>query len=256
MHTPANPPLGFLVSRHLKTVGMPYSEESRLYTLDATLVASHAAQLGRSAFFGSSTRDLPHNRAAEVAANDAIPQFGFVGDQYMQRQVLLLGINPGNGPDNEVTLGDQLMVPAWKEFYKSPIPSNFAKAQNAYRGVCERWPVWGRHCAVLLSAVGLSLDEIAYTNCLPWRTASKSNFDDDVAQKAGELYVVPLLKELSPRIIVAVGKRSEKVLRASSSALPEVIVWNRAQALTKAVAVEREAATAQLRSALLKMSGG
>jgi hypothetical protein len=55
-------------------------------------------------------------------------------------------------------------------------------------------------------------DEIAYSNCLPWRTASESGFEDCVARSAVELYVQPLIEELKPAAIVAMGKRAASIL--------------------------------------------
>ena len=142
------------------------------------------------------------------------------------------------------------MMPALYSFAGHPSPETFRKAQSAYRAVCQSWPVWGQQCSALLSSVGLSSDQIAYSNCLPWRTASQSAFVDYVAERAAALYAIPLIEELKPTIIVAVGKKAAAILGYSKVTLPPVVTWNRARALKASVVREREEATAQLRALL------
>ena len=72
----------------------------------------------------------------------------------------------------------------------------------------------------------------AYSNCLPWRTDSKSNFSDFVARNAMELYAFPLVAELNALLVIALGKRASQILQCVPRKLPQVIVWNRAQAAT------------------------
>jgi hypothetical protein len=171
--------------------------------------------------------------------DDQTPQFGFVGPRYRETGVLLIGINPGNGPSNEFrTSGDEAMMPVLAEFCAAPTPESFARASAAYMEECVKWPVWKRHCAEVLGAGGLAFDQIAYTNCLPWRTQSQARFDDGTARKAAALYVRPLLDELTPRVVVAMGKRAAAILAFGPGAGP-LIVWNRSQAATPSVKKER-----------------
>jgi hypothetical protein len=223
MSTIATPPIGFASARRV-------------------------VEAGRGSFFSSPEEDLPANRSPEVAANDVVPQFGFVGAQFRQHGVLLLGINPGNGPDKNITPADAKMMPALKAFAASPTDRAFSVAQSAYLQVCESWPVWDRHCLAILVALGLSANDIAYSNALPWRTASKSAFGPFTSERAATLYAGPLVQELSPRVVVAVGKKAEAILHLARVELPRVIVWNRAQALTQTVAAARAAAVAELRA--------
>ena len=214
--------------------------------------AMNAVRLGRSSFFGDGMRDLPKNRQPEVAAFDSVAQFGFVGSAYEQHRLLLLGINPGNGLDDTVSLADREMLPLWRAFHEKPSETTWQHATAAYLRVCETWPVWGRHCADLLRSVGMTTSDIAYSNCLPWRTASKSSFADDIAERTAANYVRPLLQELAPRIVVAVGKRAAAIIGLADTGVPILITWNRAQALTSGVAAERRAAKDELQSALAR----
>jgi hypothetical protein len=133
--------------------------------------ARNALALGRAAFFGSNGTDLPMNRSALLRGDDLTPQFGYVGDRYTETRVLLLGINPGNGPQTEVrSTTDARMMPALVRFAEDPTSENFAQAQRAYKSECVSWHVWRNHCKEVIGAGKLSLEEIAYANCLPWRT--------------------------------------------------------------------------------------
>jgi hypothetical protein len=210
-----------------------------------------ALELGRAAFFPPRYEDLPTANSPQIAADDLLPQFGYVGTKYTARRILLLGINPGNGPRNKRSEGDQTAMPALHKFATEKTPQTFHAAQIAYRSVCEGWAVWGRQCDEFLRAAGVGMDEVAFTNALPWRTASQSAFRKPIARRAADLYVRPVVTELQPRIIVAVGKRSADMLEYAGLMSPSVVVWNRAQALQPHVVAEREAATRKFITLLL-----
>ena len=212
--------------------------------------ARRALELGRGAFFSNPVEDLPGSESTQIAADDLLPQFGYVGAKYEVKRILLLGINPGNGPRKERSHGDQTAMPALHRFAVERTPESFVAAQQAYRSVCEGWAVWGRQCYELLRAGGIGMDEVAFTNALPWRTASQSAFGKAIARRAGELYARPIVDELEPKIIVAVGKKAADILEYAGRMSPAVVVWNRAQALQPHVVAEREAATAKFTSLL------
>jgi hypothetical protein len=73
-------------------------------------------------------------------------------------------------------------MPILVRFAQDPSPEHFLQAQRAYEAECKTWPIWRRHCAEITGAGKLALDEIAYSNCLPWRTDSQSKFDDHVVR--------------------------------------------------------------------------
>ena len=208
------------------------------------ITARKVAELGREAFFPKHDPDLPLGRSPILQKDDLAPQFGFVGTDYAALRILLLGINPGNGGSNtNRSREDSRMMPSILKFAQSPTEENFARSEEAYRNECEKWQVWKRHCSEVIGAGKLSLKQIAYSNCLPWRTNSKSRFSDYVARKTARLYVAPLIEELNPKLIVAMGKeRVENILKMTGLSLPPVIVWNRSQAATETALHERAAA--------------
>jgi len=219
--------------------------------MQSTPLGYHAARraldLGRAAFFGGHEIDLPTDRSPLLRNDDLTPQFGYVGRLFQGTRVLLLGINPGNGPEREKRSGtDERMMPALIRFAENPTIEAFIAAQIAYQSERENWHIWKRHCKEVIGAGRLSLDEIAYSNCLPWRSESKSAFSDAVAQKAAVLYAYPLIEELRPSLIIAMGKRVTQILHLVEGELPPVITWNRAQAATVAVLQDRAAAAGNI----------
>ena len=209
------------------------------------LAAREVVTRGRVAIFGEADSDVALNRSPEVASDDQVPQFGFIGDRYQETRVLLLGINPGNGKRDRRSAGDARMIPVLAAFQRNPTNEAFKAAMIAYQNECRGWPVWTRHCAEVIGAGKLSFDEIAYSNVLPWRTQSGSKFTDEVARRTAGLYVTPLVSDLAPRVIVALGKRAAEVIALAETGDVPVIVWNRAQAATAAVKADR-AETARL----------
>jgi hypothetical protein len=209
---------------------------------------------GRTAFFGDAAADLPVGRSRQLQLDDLTPQFGFVGQRYTEARVLLLGINPGNGPSDDLrTSGDELMMPAMHEFAARPTPENYSRASAAYMRECVKWPIWKRHCAEVLGAGGLTFKQVAYTNCLPFRTESQSGFDLSVARNTAALYVRPLLDELAPAAVIALGKRAAEILALAGPISCQLVVWNRSQAATAAVRLERAAAAALVMQSVQQM---
>ena len=202
--------------------------------------AAKVLRHGRVEFFQSPVTDLPVAESVQIGADDRLPQFGYVGSNYLQHRVLLLGINPGNGPRRCRSPEDEIVMPALATFVTEQTPEAFAEAQRAYKSVCQGWAVWGRQCNELLVAAGLGPEDVAFSNALPWRTNSKSAFSPFVAAQAAALYVQPVVDELAPRIIVALGKKAGQMLTIAQRMTDTVVVWNRAQALQPSVIAERE----------------
>jgi hypothetical protein len=209
--------------------------------------AKQVSLLGRDAFFPVQQKDLPIRQSSTLNEDDLTPQFGFTGPRFESKRVLLLGINPGNGPRNDVrTSEDERMMPALRNFSRNPTEENYTDASCAYMAECQRWPLWKRHCAEVIGAGKLEFDQIAYSNCLPWRTASKSDFEDFVARKAAELYVRPLIDELKPSVIIAMGKRASYILNMTGFSPSKIVTWNRAQAARAAVLRDRALAATRV----------
>ena len=210
--------------------------------------AKNVVTLGRSAFFSSQSPDLPVRQSIQLQVDDLAPQFGFVGTKYAATRILLLGINPGNGGrDDRRIPEDERMMPAVLRFAQMPTEANFEAAASACLSEIQNWRVWRSHCSAVIGAGKLQLFDVAYTNCLPWRTQSKSRFSDAVARNAVDYYLRPFIEEAQPRLIIAMGKeRVPEILKLAGWPLAKTIVWNRSQAATAAALRERAEAAAQV----------
>lgn len=216
--------------------------------------ACRTVELGRAAFFSGHDFDIPVAESQLIGSDDLLPQFGYVGSNYSARRILFLGINPGNGPRSSRNVGDGFQIPMLERFAAEPTVENFQRAQNAYREACQNWFIWGRECNELLALGGLRIDDIAFSNALPWRTRSEAAFGRSVERLTAVHYVKPLLDELQPRIVVAVGKKVQRMLSDSGSCTASVVVWNRARALTQSVREERQQAGELLRNLVFQIA--
>ena len=161
-------------------------------------------------------------------------------------QGLALGINSGNGDDVKRSHQDNKMMPALHRFAVDLSVASFMEAQSGYKSVCQTWWVWQRHCSQVIGAGKLTFEDVAYSNALPWRTHSESNFDDAVGKAAATSYAYPLIEELQPAVIVAMGKKAARILGLGGRSFPNLIIWNRAQVATPSVLQQRAAAAKQV----------
>jgi hypothetical protein len=105
--------------------------------------AKQVVLLGRNNFFPNYNIDLPYRQSSILNEDDLTPQFGFVGEQYETKRVLLLGINPGNGRLNDrQTHEDERMMPVLQRFSHNPTEENFICASQAYMAECQKRPMW------------------------------------------------------------------------------------------------------------------
>jgi hypothetical protein len=89
--------------------------------------ARSVLSLGRAAFFGNAFTDIPSNRSPLLQQDDLTPQFGYVGQRYARKRVLLLGINPGNGSNNlNRSAADARMMPILAHFAQEAAAEVFA----------------------------------------------------------------------------------------------------------------------------------
>ena len=204
--------------------------------------ARRTVELGRAAFFSGLGVDIPCSESDLIHSDDRLPQFGYVGSNYLAKRILFLGINPGNGPRRTRNVGDGFQMPMLERFVSEPTEDNFLRAQKAHHDACQTWFIWGRECNELLTLGGLHMDDIAFSNALPWRTKSEAGFARSVERLAAEHYVRPLFDELQPRIVVAVGKKVQRILNDAGSWTASVVVWNRSRALTQCVREDRQQA--------------
>lgn len=171
------------------------------------------ATLKREDFFGSPTADLPGRKATFPAGDDLVPQFGFVGRNYETKRILLLAAVPGNGRNDRREPGDETMIPSLRAFHQHPTPETCRAATDAHMKACPTFLFWKRNCVPVLETAGLSLDDIAFVNSLPWRSSRGTKLTPEQKKTCATRVVGPVLDDLRPNLVVALVKsRTTEIL--------------------------------------------
>lgn len=166
------------------------------------------ARVSRSALYGvSPDRQLP----THLLADAHIPFIGFAGSQYRPGGVVLLAINPGGGGDSYQirTRQDNELLPLIVTFTKSSsneLLTAFANMSGSYAAQVRTWNLW-RILAPTLHACGKDLSEVAYLNCFPYRTCADRMPQASALRASWTNVVEPLLAQLSPSTLIALGKK-------------------------------------------------
>ncbi len=141
-----------------------------------------------------------------------VPFLGFAGQRYVKGSVVLLAINPGGGGDayQMRTTQDAQLLPLIEAFRRSS-PSDTADRFDAmsrnYALQVRSWNLW-RILGPVLEACGKELEEIAYLNCFPYRTTGDRKPSSQALRASWAKIVEPLLSELQPSKVVALGMKA------------------------------------------------
>ena len=167
-----------------------------------------SARISRADLYGA-TQDpqLPINLVEDAR----IPFLGFAGERYLPGGVVLLAINPGGGGNAYCRLPRDIQLLSLIEAFIKSSPEtagkNFDAMSNNYAEQAQAWNLW-RILFPILQACGKELNEVTYLNCFPYRT-KEDRMPQAAALRASWAHVVkPLLTELKPSILVALGKKA------------------------------------------------
>ena len=96
-----------------------------------------------------------------------LPQPGYIGSNYKNTGVLLVGQNPGVSPDR-FSVQDRKFADAQIAVRDSANAASYGGMKNVLDGIMPTWPVVTKHFP--LAECGLQLDDIAYVNVVRCRT--------------------------------------------------------------------------------------
>jgi hypothetical protein len=172
-----------------------------------------AATVSRATLYGTTVdRQLPLNLQDDAR----LPLLGFCGTKYAKGGVVLLAINPGGGGAAYVrrTSQDEILFPLIEAYVRNnndDAVSNLFKLMSAsYATQAQSWNLW-RILFPVLQACGQTLDDVAYLNCFPYRTAGDALPQANALRFGWAQVVAPLLGELSPSMVIALGKKAGNV---------------------------------------------
>ena len=172
-----------------------------------------SARVSRSDLYGTAANtQMPLN-----LRDDAIvPFLGFCGSNYQKGGCVLLAINPGGGGDAYTlrTPQDERLIPLIHKFVSSDdssVVSSFDAMSENYSGLVQTWNLW-RIFRPTIEACGYAIDQVCYLNCFPYRTAKDAKPAAQALGHSWQKIVVPLLNELNPSMLVALGKKAGSVV--------------------------------------------
>ncbi|MBX7134183.1 MAG: hypothetical protein K1X67_16040 [Fimbriimonadaceae bacterium] len=171
-------------------------------------------QISRQDIFGLAEAQC---RPMHLPGDSATMFAGFVGTRYTPGEgIVLLAINPGGGGDayTERTAEDRVFFPLLERFKAArghAVPSAFEAVNQAFAPIVRGWNLW-RILGPTLEAAGLTLEEVAYMNLVPYRTRGDKMPPVAAQQAAWTRIIQPTLGVLEPRAIVTLGKKAGSVV--------------------------------------------
>ena len=176
-------------------------------------------QIEREAIFGPSD---PEKWRPKHLKEDASTMFaGYVGPEYVPGKSIV-AINPGGGGDSysRRTPEDERLYPLLHQF-KTAKPADarktFEDINDCFKEMVQRWNIQ-RIIKPTLDAAGMSLEQVAYVNLVPYRTKCDKMPPALARRNAFERIVEPMFEMLDPKAIVALGKKAGSIQKLWRSA--------------------------------------
>lgn len=168
-----------------------------------------AAQVTRIDLYGT---DRDPQLPMHLLADARVPFLGYCGPRYSVGNPVLLAINPGGGLDDYIERhpADAELIPLIEAFIRAKgaaTPKAFESMCNVYMQHVQTWKLWNI-VNPTLAACGKKVDEVCYINLFPYRTRKNAIPRAKALAAAWSQIAAPLLKELRPRHLIALGKKS------------------------------------------------
>lgn len=156
----------------------------------------------------------PDRLACNQPADAHVPAPGWVGKHYRAGSAVLVGINPGGGTKAYVE-----PRPEDRDLYT--LLRRFRAAQDAsavresFDDLCDGWITIQstrhnirRPISLILDALGLTVQDIAFLNLVPFRTADDKTPPVDVIRYCWAVAAGPQLAALKPGRVIFLGKKA------------------------------------------------
>lgn len=151
-----------------------------------------------------------------------LPRLGTIGKNYRPSGVALIGINPGNGEGRseiEFEVRDKLLVTAFDDFKRNP---DFENLNNLMEAELRDMEFWHLDWAIsgTLERLNLCMEDIAFTNVIPFSTRRSSDIKTGEWIKAVDQYLSIWLASVDPGLVIWLGKiaydKTQKYLHAAN----------------------------------------
>jgi len=132
-----------------------------------------------------------------------LPQPGYVGKNYFNTRVLLIGQNPG-GCSERKRLSDMPYMNALASLKAEASEKNWLELENLLETYIPKWPVHGQYFP--LEECEFALGDIAYFNLTRCRTVENAPPNRYMIANCLEEHLTRWLEVLAPNVVVCVGK--------------------------------------------------
>ncbi len=134
--------------------------------------------------------------------DENVPQPGFVGREYAQSRVMLVGQNPAVPPER-LRAADQPYTAALRALRDNPSVSTYEALSRVLRDFVTSWPIHGTYFP--LGECGLTLDDIAYCNLVRCRTSGNTGPPAAAVRNCVSIHFDRWMDVLQPRVVVFIG---------------------------------------------------
>ena len=164
-----------------------------------------SARLRRADIFGDELTALPSRPEGPISYDDSTSTVGFIGPGYQRGGVLVLGIDPGNSRsrDGIPTPSDQRAYAAKRSFRDEGSEAAFQNLMSVALEEARRYPL-------IRAYWPHKLDEIAYTNVVPFRTEGGARGASPFLEIGFEKHVRRVFNALLPGLVVGLGVNVER----------------------------------------------
>ncbi len=131
-----------------------------------------------------------------------IPQPGWVGRNYAERRVLLVGQNPSL-PPTHMQARDGIYTAALRQLNDTGSDEDYQRLHQVLKQFVPEWPVQRNYFP--LAESGLGLEDIAYCNIVRCRTVGNAAPSNALVQNCLS-HFDSFVKTLEPSVVVFIGK--------------------------------------------------
>tara|TARA_B100000614_G_C14337493_1_gene407422 strand:+ start:53 stop:694 length:642 start_codon:yes stop_codon:yes gene_type:complete len=131
-----------------------------------------------------------------------IPQPGWVGSNYSEHRVLLVGQNPGV-PPGRLQAKDSIYTAALRALGEMRSEESYGRLRVVLRDFVPEWPVQRNYFP--LAESGLGLEDIAYCNVVRCRTVANATPSQRLVDNCMN-HFDEFVEAVEPRVVVFIGK--------------------------------------------------
>ena len=145
-----------------------------------------------------------------------VPQPGYIGKNYEQHRVLLIGRNPGECPSNPIIEARDLSyMKALLNLSEQQTNQAYQELYNTILNNIPQWPIVQNYFP--LKECGLDLPDIAFCNVVRCRTKDNVSPSASQVQICKEHHLIKFIDTIEPKVIVCIGKWAYDRIKGLSS---------------------------------------